>query len=59
MNKAIIDLGTNTFHVLIFNEKEVVYKQSTAAKLGMGGINQGLITEEGDRKRSKSTSTIP
>ncbi|ADQ16032.1 Ppx/GppA phosphatase [Leadbetterella byssophila DSM 17132] len=47
MNKAIIDLGTNTFHVLIFNEKEVVYKQSTAAKLGMGGINQGLITEEG------------
>jgi exopolyphosphatase/guanosine-5'-triphosphate,3'-diphosphate pyrophosphatase len=47
MNSAIIDLGTNTFHLLIFNPQGIVYKQSTAAKLGMGGINQGTITQDG------------
>lgn len=47
MNSAIIDLGTNTFHLLIYNAEGVVFKQSTAAKLGMGGIQQGIITPEG------------
>jgi exopolyphosphatase / guanosine-5'-triphosphate,3'-diphosphate pyrophosphatase len=47
MKKAIIDLGTNTFHLMIFEEKEVLFKTSVAAKIGQGGINQGIITEEG------------
>ncbi len=47
MNKAIIDLGTNTFHLLVLNEKnEVLYKESKAVKLGKGGINQGILLEE-------------
>ena len=48
---AIIDLGTNTFHLLIaegdsqgFN---ITYRERLAVKIGKGGINQGLITEEG------------
>ncbi len=45
--RSIIDLGTNTFHLLIVDENEqVVYKASKAAKLGMGGINKGIITGE-------------
>ncbi len=47
MLSAIIDLGTNTFHILIFDGEKVIYKQSLAAKMGMGGINQGEITTEG------------
>lgn len=47
MPSAIIDLGTNTFHLLIFEGTEILYKQSTAAKLGMGGIQNGIITQEG------------
>lgn len=53
MLSAIIDLGTNTFHLLIFKEKEVVFKESLAAKMGMGGINQGFITPEGIERSIK------
>ena len=46
---AIIDLGTNTFHLLIA-EKEgsktsIVYREKQAVKIGLGGINQGIINE--------------
>ncbi|MCD8538508.1 MAG: rod shape-determining protein [Leadbetterella sp.] len=47
MISAIVDLGTNTFHVLIFDKDRVIFKQSLAAKMGMGGINRGVITPEG------------
>jgi exopolyphosphatase / guanosine-5'-triphosphate,3'-diphosphate pyrophosphatase len=46
MPKAIIDLGTNTFHLLIVDNQTTLYKTSLAAKLGMGGINQNIITAE-------------
>lgn len=46
---AIIDLGTNTFHLLIAegNGKgyNIIYRDRLAVKIGMGGINDGLITE--------------
>lgn len=46
---AIVDLGTNTFHLLIADVKEnqhhVVYRERSAVKLGKRGINKGLITE--------------
>lgn len=46
--RAVIDLGTNTFHLLIINEQhQVIEKNTLAAKLGMGGISQGIITPEG------------
>lgn len=52
MNKriAILDLGTNTFHLLIAeiatgkHPKEIL-KESISAKLGEGGITKGLISD--------------
>lgn len=46
MRKAIIDLGTNTFHLLISENEEVILKKSTVVKLGEKGISQGYITAE-------------
>ncbi len=47
---AVIDLGTNTFQLIIAKEKErgfeVLLQKSTPSRLGKGGINQGLITPE-------------
>ena len=48
---AIIDMGTNTFHLLIAEATEngytIIHRERTAVKIGKGGINQGYITEEG------------
>ena len=48
---AAIDLGTNTFHLLITELLESIvpgniYKETIPVKLGEGGINQGFIKEE-------------
>jgi exopolyphosphatase/guanosine-5'-triphosphate,3'-diphosphate pyrophosphatase len=47
---AIIDLGTNTFHLLLAelheNRYEITHREKVAVKLGMGGINQNIIQEE-------------
>ncbi len=50
MNKiAVIDIGTNTFHLLIVsleNEvRKVIFKEKIAVKLGEGGIRESRITE--------------
>lgn len=52
---AVIDLGTNTFHILIAQLREdrtyrVVYRRRIPVMIGKGGINQGLITEEGQER---------
>jgi exopolyphosphatase/guanosine-5'-triphosphate,3'-diphosphate pyrophosphatase len=48
---AIIDMGTNTFHLLIAEAEEggysITHRERLAVKIGMGGINQGIITEDG------------
>jgi exopolyphosphatase/guanosine-5'-triphosphate,3'-diphosphate pyrophosphatase len=48
---AIIDMGTNTFHLLIAVGSEggynIVRRDRLAVKIGMGGINQRIITDEG------------
>ncbi len=48
---AIIDMGTNTFHLLIAaadsNGYDIVYRERLAVKIGKDGINDGIITEEG------------
>jgi exopolyphosphatase / guanosine-5'-triphosphate,3'-diphosphate pyrophosphatase len=48
---AIIDLGTNTFHLLIAEGDRsgynIIYRDRLAVKIGMGGINEGIITEDG------------
>lgn len=47
---AVIDLGTNTFHILIAQTKldsvEVLHREKVAVKIGEGGINAQLIIEE-------------
>lgn len=48
---AIIDLGTNTFNLLIVSSVgggayQIVYSGKLAAKLGEGGINKKLITPQ-------------
>src|SRR5690606_27447065 len=50
MQKAVIDIGTNTFHLLIgeiIDEKlETIYKKTIAVKLGEGGgISRGEIIQ--------------
>ena len=47
---AIIDLGTNTFHLLIADSEDattkILYREKQPVKIGLGGINRGVITEE-------------
>ncbi len=48
---AILDLGTNTFHLLIADIKEegkpiIVYHETIAVRLGEGGISEGTISGE-------------
>lgn len=50
MQVAVIDLGTNTFHLLIARiEKgshEILHRERKAVKIGEKGINKGEITKE-------------
>lgn len=50
MRKAVIDLGTNTFHLLIveINDKELktLYKEKIAVKIGQNGISKGKIAAD-------------
>ncbi len=47
MRIAIIDLGTNTFNLLICDKKgecqKTIFKNKIAVKLGEGGIDKGII----------------
>lgn len=47
---AIIDLGTNTFHLLVAQEVNgtitIMHRERLAVKIGMGGINQQTILPE-------------
>lgn len=57
VKKAIIDLGTNTFQLLIIEQDgqnfKTIHEESYAAKIGMGGISSGIITEEGIQRGVK------
>ena len=61
MRKAVIDLGTNTFHLFIveINEKELttLYKEKIAVKLGQNGISKGKIAKDAI-KRALHTLSI-
>lgn len=50
MRVAVLDLGTNTFHLLIADvatgkKPRMVYQETIAVKLGEGGIEEGTISE--------------
>ncbi|MFN4083715.1 MAG: hypothetical protein ACK4K9_08800 [Bacteroidia bacterium] len=58
--KAVIDIGTNTFNLLIgeIKDKELIiyYNTETPVKLGKKGINEGIIREDA-LKRGLDTLT--
>ncbi|AKP50217.1 Ppx/GppA phosphatase family protein [Cyclobacterium amurskyense] len=51
---AVIDMGTNTFHLLMIafdsNGFEVIYQEKVPVKIGQGGINQNLILPEAEKR---------
>lgn len=50
MKVAVIDMGTNTFHLIIVEVQKddfrIVFREKTAVKIGEKGINHGMITDE-------------
>lgn len=51
MNRAIIDLGTNTFNLLVYQldrgqGMRILYSEERPVFLGRGGIEKGLIAED-------------
>jgi exopolyphosphatase / guanosine-5'-triphosphate,3'-diphosphate pyrophosphatase len=51
---AIIDMGTNTFHLLLAETDggsyRIIYRDRVAVKLGKGGITKNLITNEAQER---------
>lgn len=45
--KAIIDLGTNTFHLLITDGTQIIHEEKFPVRMGLRGINQGIILDDG------------
>ncbi len=58
MLKAIIDLGTNTFNLIIAeidgNEFHLIHSEKDGVALGMGGIHRNLITEDAINRALKT-----
>ncbi len=57
---AIIDLGTNTFHLLVAQCQgsglEILFEEEVPVRLGKGGISKGILTEQA-MDRALSTLT--
>lgn len=55
---AIIDLGTNTFHLLLVEvadgEERIIHKEKIAVKLGEGGISKNSISKEAEERAVKT-----
>ncbi|MDO6439595.1 exopolyphosphatase [Cyclobacterium sp. 1_MG-2023] len=51
---AVIDMGTNTFHLLMIafdnDGFEVIYQEKVPVKIGQGGINQNIILPEAEKR---------
>lgn len=50
MKIAVIDMGTNTFHLIIVDVVksgfQIIYREQSPVKIGERGINLGVITDE-------------
>ncbi len=59
---AIIDLGTNTFHLLIAEQTEeqykFIYRERLAVRLGQRGINQGIIQPDAIDRAIRALSSF-
>lgn len=55
---AIIDMGTNTFHLMLATISDkgftINHREKVPAKIGVGGINEGYITDEGIARAIKA-----
>lgn len=54
MRKAVIDLGTNTFHLFIVEDEDgglkTLYKEKIAVKIGQNGISKGKIAADAQKR---------
>ncbi len=59
---AIIDLGTNTFHLLIAEEKSdgfsFIYRERLAVRIGQRGINKGIIQPDAIERAVRALSSF-
>src|SRR5258706_15280819 len=59
---AVMDLGTNTFHLLLAEwdgrRYRIIRRKSVAAKIGVGGITRGIIAEEGINRALEALKTF-
>lgn len=59
---AIIDLGTNTFHLLIAEKAKeqytFVYRERLAVRLGQRGINEGIIQPDAVERAIRALSSF-
>lgn len=59
MSIAILDLGTNTFNLLIAEKGKqgipvFIYKKELPVEIGKGGIHKGFITPEATERAIKA-----
>ncbi|MEX2511986.1 MAG: exopolyphosphatase [Cyclobacteriaceae bacterium] len=51
---AVIDMGTNTFHLLLVSMEDfrydVLYKEKIPVKIGQGGINKNIIMPDAQKR---------
>jgi exopolyphosphatase/guanosine-5'-triphosphate,3'-diphosphate pyrophosphatase len=61
-NFAVIDMGTNTFHLMIASISNqgiaVLYKEKRSVRLGEGGISVGVITQAAKQRAITSLSNF-
>lgn len=50
IRSAVIDMGTNTFHLLVSEGINVLLEERRPVRVGMGGINQGLIAADAQER---------
>lgn len=62
MRVAVIDMGTNTFHLLIVelinSDFKVMYREKIAVRIGKDGISKGWITPEAWKRAMDTLKTF-
>lgn len=58
MRIAVIDMGTNTFHLILVevanDDFRIVFREKVAVKIGEKGINHGMITDDAIERALKT-----
>lgn len=58
MRTGVIDIGTNTFHLLIADPQasSILHDEKIAVRIGRGGISKGLITDDAIERAIRALS---